>query len=224
MEDRADASSGADRPQNKDSSTGGSTSDATSYAAAGTTEADASGAAVTASGADATKPTSGIDGASDGAGTTQADAASSDQKWKSTQVQGTEELASRKGEWKYDSGKGGAATASTATAASAGSAAEPEEPVGIEPTRLDAPREGGADDLKRIKGVGPKMETMLHDMGFYHFDQIANWSDEELAWVDSRLEGFKGRASRDEWVSQAKALASGEETDFSKRVDGGDVY
>ena len=61
-------------------------------------------------------------------------------------------------------------------------------------------------------------------MGFYHFDQIANWTDAEIAWVDSNLEGFKGRATRDEWVAQAKILAAGGETEFSKRVDDGDVY
>ena len=53
--------------------------------------------------------------------------------------------------------------------------------------------EGGADDFKQIKGVGPKMEGMLNGMGFYHFDQVAAWSDQEVAWVDANLEGFKGR-------------------------------
>ncbi|NDD34657.1 MAG: fused NADH-quinone oxidoreductase subunit E/endonuclease, partial [Rhodobacteraceae bacterium] len=42
--------------------------------------------------------------------------------------------------------------------------------------------------------------------------------------VDENLEGFKGRASRDEWVSQANTLAKGEMTEFSSRVSKGDVY
>ena len=92
------------------------------------------------------------------------------------------------------------------------------------PTTLDAPKGGSADDLKKIKGVGPKLEAMLHGMGFYHYDQIANWTPAEIAWVDENLEGFKGRVSRDSWVAQAKTLASGGATEFSKRVDGGDVY
>ena len=71
---------------------------------------------------------------------------------------------------------------------------------------MDGPRDGGADDLKKIKGVGPKLEAMLHRMGFYHYDQIAAWSPEEVAWVDENLEGFKGRVTRDEWVAQAKEL------------------
>ncbi|CTQ49629.1 hypothetical protein [Jannaschia donghaensis] len=95
---------------------------------------------------------------------------------------------------------------------------------GTKPQALDAPRGGTADDLKRIKGVGPKMETMLNGMGFWHFDQIASWSDQEVAWVDQNLEGFKGRVTRDEWVPQARALAAGETTAFSTRVDKGDVY
>ena len=82
-----------------------------------------------------------------------------------------------------------------------------------EPTRLDRARQGGADDLKMIWGVGPKLETMLHEMGFYHFDQIAGWGDAELNWVDRRLTGFRGRARRDEWVKQAKKLASGHRPD-----------
>ena len=95
---------------------------------------------------------------------------------------------------------------------------------GTRPEALSGPRGGKADNLKEIKGVGPKMEKMLHGMGFYHFDQVAAWTAQEVAWVDANLEGFKGRVSRDEWVKQAKILASGGETEFSKRVDGGDVY
>jgi NADH-quinone oxidoreductase subunit E len=50
---------------------------------------------------------------------------------------------------------------------------------------------------------------MLNNMGVWHFDQIAAWTKAELKWVDDRLEGFKGRAARDEWVKQAKKLATG---------------
>lgn len=85
------------------------------------------------------------------------------------------------------------------------------------PSTLTAARNGMPDDLKLIKGVGPKMETMLNSMGFYHYDQIAEWSASELAWVDDNLEGFKGRASRDEWIPQAKILARGGQTEFSSR-------
>ncbi|MGH1329959.1 MAG: NADH-quinone oxidoreductase subunit E [Paracoccaceae bacterium] len=86
------------------------------------------------------------------------------------------------------------------------------------PRTMKAPRKSGADDLKMIKGVGPKLEMLLHNLGFYHFDQVAKWTDQEVAWVDENLEGFKGRVSRDGWVAQATILAAGGETEFSKRA------
>ena len=92
------------------------------------------------------------------------------------------------------------------------------------PTFLSEARGGKPDDLKQIKGVGPKLEKTLHGMGIFHFDQIAGWGPAELAWMDDNLEGFKGRASRDDWVPQAKTLAAGGATEFSKKVDKGDVY
>ncbi len=91
-------------------------------------------------------------------------------------------------------------TTSAATANSAGTAA---------PTLLARPRAGTGDDLKLIWGVGPKLSTLLNTMGVWHFDQIAAWTPEQLAWVDEKLEGFKGRAERDQWVTQAARLATG---------------
>ncbi len=92
------------------------------------------------------------------------------------------------------------------------------------PKTLKGPRKSGADDLKQIKGVGPKLEKMLNDMGFYHFDQIAKWSAGDIAWADENLVGFKGRVSRDDWAGQAKLLAEGKDTEFSARVKKGGVY
>ncbi|MCQ0092619.1 NADH-quinone oxidoreductase subunit E [Roseovarius sp. M141] len=105
-----------------------------------------------------------------------------------------------------------------------GAAAETTAEAGQKPQTMTAPRADGADDLKMIKGVGPKLEKLLNDMGFYHFDQIAAWSPGEVAWVDQNLDGFKGRATRDEWIRQAGILASGGDTEFAKRVKKGDVY
>lgn len=75
------------------------------------------------------------------------------------------------------------------------------------PRTMAAPRKSGADDLKRISGVGPKLETVLNELGFWHFDQIAKWGEAEVAWVDSRLK-FKGRIERDNWMAQAAAFAA----------------
>ena len=77
-----------------------------------------------------------------------------------------------------------------------------------EPELLSAPRDGqSADDLKRISGVGSKLEGLLNELGFYHFDQIAAWTPAEVAWVDARLK-FKGRIERDGWIDQAKSFAA----------------
>ncbi len=96
--------------------------------------------------------------------------------------------------------------------------------AGIKPAALKAARADGADNLKMIKGVGPKLEQLLNSLGFYHFDQIAAWTGDEVAWVDQNLQGFKGRVSRDNWVDQAQTLASGGKTEFADRVKKGDVY
>ena len=106
----------------------------------------------------------------------------------SAALPGQGELAARKGSWRY--------------------AAPAAAPAGA-PARLGGPRDGKADDLRKIKGIGPKLEQLLNGMGFYHFDQIAAWGEAEVAWVDRNLEGFKGRVSRDGWVAQAAALAGG---------------
>ncbi|MGC3936611.1 NADH-quinone oxidoreductase subunit NuoE [Roseobacter sp. EG26] len=85
-------------------------------------------------------------------------------------------------------------------------AAEPAA-VDARPAQLsDAPRDGGADDLKRISGVGPKLEETLNSLGIWHFDQVASFTKADIAWVDARLR-FKGRIERDDWIGQAKALA-----------------
>jgi NADH-quinone oxidoreductase subunit E len=76
------------------------------------------------------------------------------------------------------------------------------------PEQLTAARDGKPDDLKRISGVGPKLEGLLNEMGFYHFDQIAAWTPAEVAWVDARLK-FKGRIERDDWIAQAGACRRG---------------
>jgi NADH-quinone oxidoreductase subunit E len=92
------------------------------------------------------------------------------------------------------------------------------------PSFLNAAREEGPDDLKQIKGVGPKLEKILHGMGIYHFDQVSTWGPAEQAWMDDNLLGFKGRATRDDWVAQAKTLAAGGTTKFSGKVRKGGVY
>lgn len=99
--------------------------------------------------------------------------------------------------------KGGARTEA------GGGMSAPPHYAATRPDALSEARGGRADDLKRIRGVGPKLEQQLHALGIYHYDQIAGWTPAEVAWVDDNLEGFKGRVSRDGWVEQAKTLTSG---------------
>ncbi|MFI0395275.1 50S ribosomal protein L21 [Paracoccus jiaweipingae] len=79
--------------------------------------------------------------------------------------------------------------------------------VGTRPANLlDAARDGQADDLKLISGVGPKLEDLLHENGVYHFDQIAAWKKAEIEYMDDKL-SFHGRIEREDWIKQAKELA-----------------
>lgn len=153
---------------------------------------------------------------------------------------GQAELAARKGSWKYqkdgdtvpdaDAPAKAQASAKAAAAAAPGvsetsETAQPADkpkakraavaPDG-KPELLDAPRPEGADDLKLISGVGPKLEQTLNELGIWHFSQVAGWRKKEIAWVDERLR-FKGRIERDDWMSQAKILAKGGETEFSRK-------
>ncbi len=78
---------------------------------------------------------------------------------------------------------------------------------GTKPANLLTEARGGTpDDLKQISGVGPKLEGLLHENGVFHFDQIAAWNAEEIAYMDDKL-SFKGRIERDDWISQASKLA-----------------
>jgi NADH-quinone oxidoreductase subunit E len=80
--------------------------------------------------------------------------------------------------------------------------------VGARPLALPAPRDHGADDLQRIRGVGPINEKHLHDLGVFHFDQIAAWTRAEIRWVGTYL-AFPGRIDREQWVAQAANLGHG---------------
>ena len=65
---------------------------------------------------------------------------------------------------------------------------------------------GKKDDLKKISGVGPKLERLLNGIGVFYFWQVASWNSKDVIEVDDMLEVFKGRIERDEWVRQARIL------------------
>lgn len=76
---------------------------------------------------------------------------------------------------------------------------------------------GPADDLTRIKGLGPKLAALLGEFGITTFAQIAAWTPQEIERIDARLGRFSGRITRDQWVEQAKLLAAGDESGFTAR-------
>lgn len=82
------------------------------------------------------------------------------------------------------------------------------------------PADSGADDLTRMKGVGPKLVERLKDLGIVSFAQLAKMTPAEAEALDARLGNFQGRMHRDRWIEQARFLAAndtaGYEATFGK--------
>jgi predicted flap endonuclease-1-like 5' DNA nuclease len=101
-------------------------------------------------------------------------------------------------------------------AAATSEVADAAPPAPVEPTSPPpAPlAEGEPDDLRRIKGVGPKLVTLLHGLGITRYAQIAAWTDADIDRIDAQLGSFAGRIRRDNWVEQAGFLAAGDTAGF----------
>lgn len=143
-------------------------------------------------------------------------------------LSGEKELDERKGDWKYEKPadeKKPAAKKPAAEKPAAKKAPAKAETAKKAPAKKAAPKKAaaGADDMKMIKGVGPGIEKKLHDAGVTSFAQIAGWGPSDIAEMDDKL-NFRGRIERDDWVTQAKALAAGEETEFSKKASSSGLY
>jgi predicted flap endonuclease-1-like 5' DNA nuclease len=100
-----------------------------------------------------------------------------------------------------------------APSAVAGAAPERERVVaarpvrrGVKPPVLASARNGAPDDLTLIEGVSLQQQSTFYSLGVFHFDQIAAWSTEHVAWVDQYLR-LGGRIDEEEWVDQAAELA-----------------
>jgi predicted flap endonuclease-1-like 5' DNA nuclease len=92
---------------------------------------------------------------------------------------------------------------------------EPETPpIPVSPAVTSVPQ---ADDLLQLKGVGPKLNSLLIELGVTSFAQIAGWTDTDIAAIDARLGNFRGRPVRDQWIDQAKYLASGDIAGFEAK-------
>jgi predicted flap endonuclease-1-like 5' DNA nuclease len=97
--------------------------------------------------------------------------------------------------------------AEVAAPAAAASAGKPNIPAAV----------GEPDNLRLIKGVGPKLNTLLNNLGVTRFDQIAEWKEAEITEVDQYLDTFSGRITRDAWIDQAKFLAKDDIAGFEKK-------
>ena len=121
------------------------------------------------------------------------------------------------------------APAPAAEAAPAAPAAEsPEEPtVPAEPTPEPAPEApppapaptpaAKADNLQLLKGIGPKLAGLLNGLGVTSFQQIADWTEADIAAIDPQLGAFQGRIARDNIVDQAAYLARGDKAGFEAK-------
>jgi predicted flap endonuclease-1-like 5' DNA nuclease len=91
-------------------------------------------------------------------------------------------------------------------------AAAHDEVVQATPAPAAAPttEPASGDDLTRIKGLGPKLAALLSSLGVTRFAQIAAWDEPEIDRIDAQLGAFAGRIRRDNWVEQARLLASGD--------------
>ncbi len=127
---------------------------------------------------------------------------------KSTATSKTKTAAAKKPAAKKPAAKKAAAKAKPATS---------KKPAAKKaPTKYYKKAPAKVDDLKLISGVGPKLEATLNGIGVYQFAQVAVWKKADIKEVDDQLK-FKGRIARDDWMSQAKILAKGGETEFSKK-------
>ncbi len=85
------------------------------------------------------------------------------------------------------------------------------------PFFLVSPRYGKKDNLRKIKGIDKILEEDLNELGIFHFEQIAQWSDKNCEWIEDFL-NLSGLTSELKWVEQAKILETGKETLFSVKI------
>ena len=102
----------------------------------------------------------------------------------------------------------GASSAFSSTSATASTASAPVAAKSAPARKPAAVKSGGKDDLKKIGGVGPRIEEKLHGMGITTYAQIAAWTRADVKHVDETL-SFRGRIDREKWIVQAKKLAKG---------------
>jgi predicted flap endonuclease-1-like 5' DNA nuclease len=86
--------------------------------------------------------------------------------------------------------------------------------------RIGIARKEEADDLTIISGIGGWIQEKLNALDIYTFQQISNFTKEDIVAVTDAIEFFPGRIERDEWILQARELIriAGKKSDLLKRI------
>ena len=80
-----------------------------------------------------------------------------------------------------------------------------------------APVSSIPENLELIKGLGPKVNTLLKGLGVTSFAQVASWTAAVVSEIDAQLGAFAGRITRDNWIDQAQVLAAGDVAGFEQK-------
>ena len=80
-----------------------------------------------------------------------------------------------------------------------------------------APVSSIPENLELIKGLGPKVNTLLKGLGVTNFAQVASWTAADVSEIDAQLGAFAGRITRDNWIDQAQLLAAGDVAGFEQK-------
>jgi predicted flap endonuclease-1-like 5' DNA nuclease len=91
------------------------------------------------------------------------------------------------------------------------------EVLGVDAHEVLSGKEGPADDLRRLKGVGPKLVARLNELGITRFEQLSSLNETEFAHLDERMGPFRGRLARDRVIEQADYLARGDVEGFEEK-------
>lgn len=110
-----------------------------------------------------------------------------------------------------------AATPATAKAPAAKPAPKPKAAAKPKAATPKPAAKAAPDNLLQLKGVGPKLVTLLNGLGVNSFAQIAAWTPADIERVDAQLGTFKGRVTRDLWIEQAGYLAKGDIKSFEAK-------
>jgi predicted flap endonuclease-1-like 5' DNA nuclease len=68
------------------------------------------------------------------------------------------------------------------------------------------PPAAAGEDLKVVKGIGPKFERLLHAQGVTNVRQIAEWTEADAETFARKLGIKPARIRREDWIGRAKRV------------------